>query len=71
MENIQERVRSVDVERLDPDHAERIGEEIGKMIAKAGEEVAEKINKFLGIYGLKANVVVQLIEIKTGKPVGT
>lgn len=64
---LQNRKRSVDVEKLEVSQLEAIGYELGKKVGSIGDEAAAKINEITAIYGIKAKVSVQLLDINTGE----
>lgn len=67
--NIEKRSRKVDVEKLDETQLDAIGEALGKKVAVITEKAAQDVNEFMNIYGIKAKVVIQLVDIKTGNPI--
>lgn len=67
MANLSERKRSVDVEQLSPQDAERIGLELGEKAGEMLAKVEEDLNKLFSIYGQKIQVCVKITDMKTGK----
>jgi hypothetical protein len=64
-----ERKRKVDVEKLDEGQIESIGEALGKKIGTITDKAAEDVNAIMNIYGIRAKVVIQLLDEKTGNPI--
>lgn len=67
MANLSERKRAVDIEKLSPQDAERIGLELGKKAGEMLSKVEEDLNKLFSIYGQKIQVCVKITDTKTGK----
>ncbi len=63
------RSRKVDVEKLDEDQLDSIGFELGKRIGAITDKAAADVNEIMNIYGIKAKVVIQLLDEKTGNPI--
>lgn len=51
--NHKRRKRSIDVEKLTPEQADKITAQLGQEIAKIMDDANEKCNKLLGIYGME------------------
>ena len=68
-DNIRKRDRKVDVEKLDETQLDSIGEALGKKIGAISDKAAEDVNQIMNIYGIKAKVVIQLLDEKTGNPI--
>lgn len=67
MADLSKRNRKVDLEKLSPEEAERIGEEIGKKAGEILSKAEEDLNKLFKIYGQKIQVAVKMTDEKSGK----
>jgi len=67
MANLSERKRTVDVEKLSAQDADRIGLELGKKAGEMLAKVEEDLNKLFSIYGQQIQVCVKITDTKTGK----
>lgn len=65
--NIGKRKRKVDINLLTDDQAEMVGEALAKKVQTLSDKVVKEIDEILGIYGIKSQIAIQLIEKKTGK----
>lgn len=61
------RTRKVNVDTLKVEQLDQIGYEIGKRIGEICDAAAVQVNKITEIYGVKAKIVVQLVNSETGE----
>lgn len=64
MENIQNRKRSFDINKLAAEEADRLSDEIGSKVRLICDEACEKANKILNIYGMNAKMQIVVEGIK-------
>lgn len=69
-DNIEKRARKVVIENLSDEQADSIGFQLGERLGKICDKAAQEVNEITKIYGVTAKVVIQLIDEKTGKPLG-
>ena len=67
MENVQERKRSFDINKLSQEQAQEISAQIGEKVRLICDEACEKANKILNIYGMKA--IMQIAIMPEGEEV--
>lgn len=65
--NYKRRKRSVDVNALSRQQADRLEKEIGKQLGKIFDEAGTKANKMLNIYGLQIKIGYQIVEMTNKK----
>lgn len=61
---MDDRVRKVDVDALTQERADELSKQIGDKIVVFQMEALEKINKILGIYGMKAEMSVKISKLE-------
>lgn len=61
---MEERARKVNVEELSLERADELSKQIGEKVIKLQKEALEKINKVLNVYGMKAEISVQISKIE-------
>lgn len=64
MEDVKNRKRSININNLTQQEADRIGEEIGAKVREFSDEACKKANEILNIYGLcaKMQIVIKPID---------
>lgn len=64
MENVENRKRSFDINKLSPEAADQLSNDIGAKVRQFCDEACEKANKILNVYGMKAQmqIVIKGIE---------
>lgn len=67
MTNLEDRVKSVNIDHVDAEQVEVLGEQLGKKLGDIGDAAAAEMNKIASIYGLKAKVLIQLFDASTGE----
>ena len=60
--NHKRRKRSIDINTLTADQADKLSEQIGKEIAKIMDAANENCNKLLKIYGLESSITYQIFK---------
>lgn len=68
MENIADRKRSFNINKLDQVEADKLSTDIGAKVRQICDEACEKANKILNIYGMKAQMQIVINEINEEKP---
>lgn len=58
--NLKNRIRKVDMEKLTPEQAEELSNQIGAKLRELIDKTVEEANNFLKIYGMKAKMQVAL-----------
>jgi hypothetical protein len=61
---MEERVRKVDVNALTLERADELSKQIGDKVIQIQTEALEKINKVLNVYGLKAEMAVEISKLE-------
>lgn len=65
--DISKRKRKVDLNKMDSDKVEALGEELGKKLGAITNEAQNKANRIASIYGFKVVVAIQFIDPITGE----
>jgi len=68
MENVANRKRSFDINKLNTEEAEQLSTDLGAKVREICDEACEKANKILNIYGMKAQMQIVINEINEKKP---
>jgi len=68
MENVVNRKRSFDINKLNTEEAEQLSTDLGAKVREICDEACEKANKILNIYGMKAQMQIVINEINEEKP---
>lgn len=61
---MQERVRKVDVNKLDKEQADLLSQQIGEKVIQIQKESLEKMNRILNVYGMAAELSIKIGKIK-------
>lgn len=56
--NLTDRKRSIDINKLNQEQADELGNQIGEKVRIICDEAVEKANKILNIYGMKAQMQI-------------
>jgi hypothetical protein len=64
---MEDRVRKVNIDSLTVERAEELSKQIGDKVVKLQMEAAEKINKVLNVYGMKAQISVTIAKMDEEK----
>lgn len=69
MENLQDRKRSFDINKLTPESADQLSQDIGSKVRAICDKACEDANKILNVYGMKAlmQIVIQGINEENPK----
>jgi len=67
MTNLAERSRKIDLDKITPEDAERIGVELGKKAGELLNKTEQELNKLFRIYGQKVQIAIKIIDVKTSK----
>lgn len=60
MENVQNRKRSFDINKLSPEQADQLSADIGAKVRQICDEACEKANKILNVYQMKAQMQIAI-----------
>lgn len=61
--DLHERVRKVDVSKMNPEEVDRLSVQIGAKVREICDEAARKANAILAIYGMKAKIAIAFNEL--------
>lgn len=61
--DLAERKRSIDISKLSVEQADLLSQQLGQMTRVICDEAVEKANKFLNIYGMKAQMQIVIMGI--------
>ena len=56
LHTIQQRYKKIDINQLNPDQIVALSASVGKEVASIMKEAKDKIESFLGVYGLQLNL---------------